>query len=68
MWILVVMSVHINNPADVPGWVRIPMEGQAQCERARAGVTAWLKFENFKVTTQCQQESSSSSPTTPLTK
>jgi hypothetical protein len=64
MWILLVMSVHINNPSDVPGWVRIPMESQAQCERAQAGVTAWLKFELFKITTQCLQESSSSSPIT----
>jgi len=58
MWILLVMSVHINNPADVPGWVRIPMESEAQCERARAGVTAWLKFESFKVETKCEKRPS----------
>jgi hypothetical protein len=68
MWILLVMAMHTNNPSDVPGWVRIPMESEAQCERARAGVTAWLKFESFKVTTQCLQELSSSSPTTRPTK
>jgi hypothetical protein len=68
MWILLVMAVHINNPTDVPGWIKVPMATEAECERARAGVTAWLKFESFKVTTQCQQESSSSSPTTLPTK
>jgi len=61
MWILIVIAVHANDPSDVPGWVRIPMESKAQCERARAGVTSWLKFGSFKVETRCEPHSGAKS-------
>jgi len=68
MWILLIIVVHANNPNDIPGWSRVPMPNQAVCEQARADMTAWLKFESFRIQAQCLYEPSSSSPTTPRTK
>ena len=53
MWLLILLAVNINNPKDVPGRVSIEFESQQACERAQITVQSWLKFDQFKVTTQC---------------
>jgi hypothetical protein len=57
MWILLILAVNINDPKDIPGKVSIEFATQAECEQARANTTSWLKFDTFKVTTQCVKKS-----------
>jgi hypothetical protein len=57
MWLLILLAVNINNPQDVPGRVSIEFATEMACESARASVKYWLKFEGFKITTQCQKQS-----------
>jgi hypothetical protein len=59
MWILLLLAVNINNPQDVPGKVSIEFPTEQACQQAQATVTSWLKFDTFKVTTQCVKKSSS---------
>ena len=59
MWILIILAVNINNPADVPGRVLIEFVTEQECLRAQGTVQSWLKFDGFKVTTQCQKRYSS---------
>ena len=51
------LSISITNPNDIPGVVTVDFETQAQCEAARASMTYWLKFDNFKVTAECLKKS-----------
>ena len=60
MWILLLLAVNINNPQDVPGKVSIEFPTEQACQQAQATVISWLKFDTFKVTTQCVRKSSSS--------
>ena len=57
MWILLLLAVNVSDPTDIPGRATIQFRSQQECEQARATVTSWLKFESFKVTTQCQKKS-----------
>jgi hypothetical protein len=57
MWILILLAVHINNPNDVPGIIKIEFNELKECERAAASLQYWLKFESFKITAQCQKKS-----------
>jgi hypothetical protein len=57
MWILILIAVHMNDPRDIPARIQIPFESQAQCEYARSNLTYWIKFENFKVTSECRKQS-----------
>ena len=57
MWLLMLMAVHVNNPQDVPGRASIEFATEAECVRAQATVAYWLKFDSFKVVTQCQKRS-----------
>ncbi len=36
----------------------IQFQTQKECEAAQATVTSWLKFDSFKVTTECVRKSS----------
>jgi len=53
MWLLMILSVSITNPNDIPGIVTIDYKTQQECEAAIASMTSWLKFDSFKVTAQC---------------
>jgi hypothetical protein len=57
MWLLIILAVNINNPADIPGKVSIEFITERACESARATVQYQLKFDNFKITTQCIKKS-----------
>jgi hypothetical protein len=57
MWILMLLSISITNPNDIPGVVTLDFETQAQCEAARESMTYWLKFDSFKVTAECLKKS-----------
>jgi hypothetical protein len=54
-----IIAVNINNPADQPGQVTIEFDTEQACVRAQHSVKYQLKFNGFKVTTQCQKQSSS---------
>lgn len=57
MWLLLILAVNINDPKDIPGRVTLEFATEAQCEQSRSTVTSWLKFDTFKVTTQCVRKS-----------
>jgi hypothetical protein len=57
MWILVLLAVNVNNPQDIPGRVLIEFVTEQECLRAQSTVQSWLKFDGFKVTTQCVKKS-----------
>jgi hypothetical protein len=57
MWILLILAVNVNDPKDIPGKVTLEFATEQQCEQSRSTVTSWLKFDTFKVTTQCQKKS-----------
>jgi hypothetical protein len=57
MWILLLLSVNISNPQDVPGRVTLEFSSQQACEQAKASMTYWLKFDSFKITAECQPKS-----------
>jgi hypothetical protein len=57
MWLLIILSVHINDPKDIPGKVTLEFPTQAECERAQSTMTSWLKFDSFKITSQCKKQS-----------
>jgi hypothetical protein len=53
MWILLLLSVNVNNPQDIPGKVTLEFPTQQTCEAAKSSMTYWLKFDTFKVTAEC---------------
>jgi hypothetical protein len=57
MWILMLIAVHISDPRDVPAKIQIPFESQAACEYAKTNMTYWIKFDQFKVTSECKKQS-----------
>lgn len=57
MWVLLLLAVHINNPNDIPGRVMIEFRTEAECKQAESTVKYSLKFDSFKVTTQCLKQS-----------
>jgi len=57
MWILLLLSVNISNPQDVPGRVTLEFETEQQCQAAKNSMTYWLKFDTFKVTAECIKKS-----------
>lgn len=63
MWLLIVIAVHVNNPADVPGMVEIQMPSQQTCEQALSSLKYELKFQSFKVEAKCVSASSLSQTT-----
>jgi hypothetical protein len=57
MWLLIILAVNINDPKDIPGKAVVEFATQIECERAQSTMTSWLKFESFKITSQCQKKS-----------
>ena len=57
MWLLIVMSISITNPNDIPGIVTLDFKTQQECEAAITSMTYWLKFDSFKVQAQCIKKS-----------
>ena len=57
VWILLLIAVHINNPGDIPARIQIPFESLATCEYARINMTYWIKFDQFKVISECKKQS-----------
>jgi hypothetical protein len=55
MWLLLILAVNINNPSDVPGRVTIKFETEQQCLRAKSSIEYKLKFDSFKVTSECKR-------------
>jgi hypothetical protein len=55
MWVLIILAVHINNPADNPGRVTIKFETEQQCIKAKSSMEYWLKFDQFKVISECKK-------------
>jgi len=55
MWILLILAVNINNPSDVPGRVLIKFDTEQQCLKARSTIEYKLKFDSFKVTSECKR-------------
>ena len=58
MWLLLILAVNVNNANDIPGKVSIEFSTLQECEQARSTVTSWLKFETFKIVSQCQKKPS----------
>ena len=57
MWILMILSINISNPTDIPGVVTLDFETEQQCITAHDSMTYWLKFDTFKVTAECLKKS-----------
>ena len=55
-WLLIILAVNVNNVNDVPGKVTLEFATEAQCEQTRSTMTSWLKFETFKIVSQCQKK------------
>jgi hypothetical protein len=53
MWLLILLSVSVTNPNDIPGRVTLEFETEQQCHTAKESMTYWLKFDTFKVTAEC---------------
>ena len=57
MWMLILIAVHIKNPADIPGRVTMEFATQEACERALSSLDYWLKFSSFRVEGRCERRS-----------
>jgi hypothetical protein len=57
MWLLILLSVSVTNPNDIPGKVTLEFETEQQCHKAKESMTYWLKFDTFKVTAECVKKS-----------
>lgn len=56
-WLLIIFAVHINNPSDIPARISIGFENKETCEQALNSITYWLKFNTFKVVSECKEKS-----------
>jgi hypothetical protein len=57
VWILLIIAVHANNPADQPGRVEIQMPDQQICQQALDSLKYEFKFKSFKVQAECVKRS-----------
>lgn len=57
MWLLILIAVHVNNPADIPASLQMTFPTEAECISAKDSLTYWVKFDWFKVTAKCQKKS-----------
>ena len=53
---LLLIAVHVNNPADVPGRVTMEFPTEEACRASLKSMTFWLKFDSFKVTGKCEKK------------
>ena len=58
MWLLMIMSISMTNPNDIPGIVTIDFKTEQECQAAITSMTYWLKFDSFKVQAQCIRKQS----------
>jgi hypothetical protein len=54
---MIILAVNTHDPKDIPGKVTLEFATEAQCEQTRSTMTSWLKFDSFKVTSQCVRKS-----------
>jgi hypothetical protein len=54
MWILTLLAVNIFDPSDVPGKIQLTFPTEQQCESVASTMTYKLKFDGFKVISQCK--------------
>lgn len=45
--------MHVNNPDDVPARIQLSFETEQQCLQTAQTLDYWIKFEQFKLETQC---------------
>lgn len=55
--VLILIAMHINNPADRPGKATLEFDSMAQCEKVLSTLEYELKFKSFKVVGECQRKS-----------
>jgi hypothetical protein len=55
MWILLILAVHIHNTEDIPGRVSLKFDTEQQCLKAKETMSYKLKFDNFKVISECRK-------------
>jgi hypothetical protein len=55
MWILTILAINIFDPSDIPGKIQLSFPSERECAAAESTMTYKLKFDGFKVTTQCKQ-------------
>lgn len=55
MWLLLLSVMHVNDPSDVPGEIRLTFNTEAECHAVANTVSFKLKFPDFKVVTKCKQ-------------
>lgn len=53
-WVLIIIAVSINNPADIPARLVLDMESQAQCEAIKSSMKYKIKFDSFKAVASCE--------------
>ena len=58
MWILLILAVNVNNAQDIPARITMEFHSQSECERAKSTMETWIKFDNFRVQSQCQRKPS----------
>lgn len=56
-WLLLIIAVHINNPADIPAKLTLEFATHDACKAAQSSLKTWIKFDTFKVKSECQQQS-----------
>jgi len=57
MWLMILIAVHINNPADQPARIVLEFDSQQQCERVLSTLTYQVKYSSYKVEGVCQKRS-----------
>jgi hypothetical protein len=58
-WLLILIAVHIKNPADIPARVMFEFDSKEQCEKSLSSMEYWVKFESFKLDGKCIVKKSS---------
>ena len=57
MWWLILIAVHVSDPADQPAKVELLFPDQRTCESALSSMRYQVKFTSFKVTGECKKQS-----------
>jgi hypothetical protein len=55
MWILTLLAVNIFDPTDIPGKIQLTFQNEHECVTVASTMKYQLKFDGFKVTTECKQ-------------
>lgn len=58
MWILIMLVVNSYDPTDVPGRMQLIFPTEQACVHAATSLTYTVKFDWFKVTTECKKRES----------